>query len=666
MTDAATWFCEGLGSRIDSIETALRAAQSRQPGAAETLVEMARTLVGPARTYGLESLAGAAESVCACPPAQLGEVVAELLQTLGAEAARHPSAESRVLVVGCGDAEVPSLIEALASDHRSVRHVASGSEAERIINESGVSLIVLQRVLPDMDGRDLLARLRDRPSTASVPVALVTGTESESLEQEFALKAGACFRLPEEREALIDWVNAMLRRSHEGGRNARRDSLTGLMNRAAFCEVFDRMLQEEGSSPITLALLAVQPPTGLPLESNRATCEYVMDRVAGILTRSLRDSDVLARWDYAEFAVLFPGEDEFGGQQAVAKLITRVQETDFTAPEGHTIRIGLSAGITDVESGGSYEDALAQADRQLLQARASGGNRVVGAPGTEGERIYRVLLASSDAVTAQVLDRLFAKEAFETGRADSFEAAKRKLSGDDTFDLIVVDESLSGIADLSVIADLRALPSYAEVPIVALLKSGSEDSVDAALECGASDYMMRPFSPFALLTRIHRLLSRGMVAATVSRRRYRLLIVDMGTAPLLLAASSVHQRGGFDVYLAKGGKDGLSRFMDIKPDAVVVDVRVADPDIKGFIGSLKESAGDRAMPIIVSAEEADQEAAEKLKPQGAVGTIGKPFEPLTLASNIEHVLGIDSDAPRATSDAQHLNDEIQRILALDS
>ena len=76
-------------------------------------------------------------------------------------------------------------------------------------------------------------------------------------------------------------------------------------------------------------------------------------------------------------------------------------------------------------------------------------------------------------------------------------------------DLIVLDLMLPELDGLSVCEILRKLPSTATIPILMLTSWASEDAKVIGLQIGASDYVVKPFSPRELLARIHNLIGRG-------------------------------------------------------------------------------------------------------------------------------------------------------------
>jgi two-component system phosphate regulon response regulator PhoB len=79
-------------------------------------------------------------------------------------------------------------------------------------------------------------------------------------------------------------------------------------------------------------------------------------------------------------------------------------------------------------------------------------------------------------------------------------------------DLLIVDSELPDVSGVDVCRMLRALPGTAELPIVMVSASGSDDDRVAGLEAGADDFLTRPVSERELLLRIERLGRRARPA----------------------------------------------------------------------------------------------------------------------------------------------------------
>jgi two-component system phosphate regulon response regulator PhoB len=75
-------------------------------------------------------------------------------------------------------------------------------------------------------------------------------------------------------------------------------------------------------------------------------------------------------------------------------------------------------------------------------------------------------------------------------------------------DLVVLDLMMPRLTGLEVCAALRGTPATAQLPIIMLTAKAQDADITRGLATGADDYMVKPFSPRELLSRIQAVLSR--------------------------------------------------------------------------------------------------------------------------------------------------------------
>jgi two-component system, OmpR family, phosphate regulon response regulator OmpR len=130
------------------------------------------------------------------------------------------------------------------------------------------------------------------------------------------------------------------------------------------------------------------------------------------------------------------------------------------------------------------------------------------------EELPHVLVVDDDSRLRSLLHRYLSENGFRvTGAADADEARRRLKAL--AFDLIVLDVMMPGETGLELTTDLRRTD---RVPILLLTAMGEPEDRIAGLECGADDYLPKPFEPRELLLRIRTILRRvagspGAVAA---------------------------------------------------------------------------------------------------------------------------------------------------------
>ncbi|MEN3294867.1 MAG: diguanylate cyclase [Burkholderiales bacterium] len=157
----------------------------------------------------------------------------------------------------------------------------------------------------------------------------------------------------------------------------KHDSLTGLLNRAGFADVFEELLasdteQREMSAVLLLDLdgfKAVNDAFG------HAAGDDVLKAVASSLTGCLRRSDNVARLGGDEFGVLIRHINNDKNVESLAgKVLGAITQVDTPRDD---LRLGVSIGVCVLPQPGldSFEDVLKAADRLMYEAKAAGKNQ---------------------------------------------------------------------------------------------------------------------------------------------------------------------------------------------------------------------------------------------------------------------------------------------------
>lgn len=420
-------------------------------------------------------------------------------------------AVSRLLIVE-DDPEIQYLLSTiLADDDREILTVGSGAEASEVLARQDIDLVVLDLILPDVDGRSLLTAMRERPETASVPVVVVSARGGAEIRQDcFALGADYFTEKPFDPDAVAADIEARLQRGAGQARVSAHDPVTGLLNR------FGLMTQGgDVASAYGVGLMQLDGFVALSEDWGWEAAESVLLEVGGAV-RAAIDSDVLAaRLGGGEFALRMTVVSIEEAAQKAERLLDAIRSLPIEDAQGETFRLTASMGVLMATADTSLDDALETVRPRLFRARDAGGNQVVaedeeadGAPNT------RVLVAEDDEISATILLHRLRKEGLDIVRFNNgLEAYEAAL--EETPALVILDIKMPGMDGFEVLERLRRTPSYSRVPIILLTSMGSEADVVRGFQLGADDYILKPFSPIELSARVRRLLNRGRSASAV-------------------------------------------------------------------------------------------------------------------------------------------------------
>ena len=211
------------------------------------------------------------------------------------------------------------------------------------------------------------------------------------------------------REAELAALNDRL---HE---DARRDQLTGLLNRRALSDDargFDALRNVGGR--FALALCDIDRFKAYNDRLGHLAGDHALRAIAAIVEGSLRERDVAYRFGGEELLLVLRG----AGPREAMVIAERVRSAVWAAalphPGGIEERFTVSIGVA--AKADTYGELLAGADAALYEAKNGGRNRVVAAPGSEFVRAdVRQPLISGEAVPRHLQSMLRLSRAAVTG-----------------------------------------------------------------------------------------------------------------------------------------------------------------------------------------------------------------------------------------------------------
>lgn len=152
---------------------------------------------------------------------------------------------------------------------------------------------------------------------------------------------------------------------------AYHDALTGLLNRHAVGVIDQRLLRTSIFDPASAVLLLdVDRFKSINDQFGHEVGDQVLQAVTGTLRHTLRRGDEIFRWGGEEFMVCLPHTSVADAVQVAEKLRLAVERITYPAP------LSVSVGVAEIPLLCHIPQAVALADKALLQAKSTGRNRV--------------------------------------------------------------------------------------------------------------------------------------------------------------------------------------------------------------------------------------------------------------------------------------------------
>lgn len=274
-------------------------------------------------------------------------------------------------------------------------HVENGTSAIKVAKTQQVDLIILDLVLPDMDGNEVSRWLKIDQDTKAIPIIMLTAKGS-TIDKVTGLKAGADDYLAKpyneielnariyaslRTKALQDELKKKNRELEEVLTELKTlsitDPLTEISNRRHFWSILENEFARSVrfKTPISCLMIDADHFKNINDEYGHLTGDMVLKEIAKIIKNCLRKVDTAARWGGEEFIVLLPETDKEHALNAASRILSEISGHTFA---GIQRKITISIGIASLPGPAidTPEKLIEVSDSALYAAKANGRNRV--------------------------------------------------------------------------------------------------------------------------------------------------------------------------------------------------------------------------------------------------------------------------------------------------
>lgn len=152
------------------------------------------------------------------------------------------------------------------------------------------------------------------------------------------------------------------------------DALTGMYNRKKFHELAEQELKRDSryKHDLGVAIVGIDNIQDISEKFGAEIAKEVVVNIATRVATALRDTDIVARWDDEEFAILFPETSKEDLETICEKL--RVEIEGITHREAGTVT--ASFGVTQYQDRDTLENIFERCNSALFEAKEAGRNRV--------------------------------------------------------------------------------------------------------------------------------------------------------------------------------------------------------------------------------------------------------------------------------------------------
>ncbi len=299
----------------------------------------------------------------------------------------HQEKKPRILIVDDEKMNLKVLADLLKDEYTPVLARSGEQALQHAFSDFPPDLILLDVMMPQMGGYEVIKNLKNNVKTMNIPVIFVTALKSiEDEEHGFKLGAVDYIIKPFSPTIVKMRVRNHLRIVHQYkllDQLAYLDGLTEISNRRRFEDTFQKewARSARNKSPFSLAMVDVDYFKQYNDHYGHAMGDITLRKIAKALDSVLRrPGDLIARYGGEEFVMLLPETDAAPARIVADKSLQTIVNLNIPhhfskVADMVTISIGLATIHMDDQT--SPQTFLETADQNLYQAKQRGRNRVI-------------------------------------------------------------------------------------------------------------------------------------------------------------------------------------------------------------------------------------------------------------------------------------------------
>ena len=275
----------------------------------------------------------------------------------------------------------------LGSDYETIE-ASNGAEGwEHIQNNSSISVVFTDMQMPEMDGMQLLAKVRasDDERIAALPVIIITGHEDNEEAKKKVFDNGATDFVTKPFES-IDLISRaksyakLNRQVAELEKQVGHDKLTGLFNAASFEEQGHKSyaFAHRHKTHMSVVVIEISNFQKIFLSAGKSVAQQIIRAVCKRLTSTLRTEDIAARTGMARIALMLPLANITDAHDVVERMLETTRKLVFDTGK-EKLRVDLVCGISAVNlhAESDFLTVLKQAESALADALQGGDEKIV-------------------------------------------------------------------------------------------------------------------------------------------------------------------------------------------------------------------------------------------------------------------------------------------------
>ena len=415
----------------------------------------------------------------------------------------------RILIID-DDVELLELLERILREYGyEILITSEPEEGLRILEEERIDLILLDIMLPEIDGFSLYKKIRE--FDFQEPVIFLSGKKNvEDKVKGLELGADDYITKPFEIEELKVRIENVLEKYNNFKNRIIKDQLTDAYTKSYFQE----RAQEEkerfgrGDKRFSVSFLDLDNFKEINDDYGHLVGDEVLKEFAQFLFQNLRKIDQVYRFGGDEFLILFPETNAQDAYFVLERLKKEFANHNFNNLNlEREIEVDFSSGIAEIKDPQEEIEVLLQkADEALYDVKQNNRGEVkISQEVSEVRKNKEILIIDDENVIVDLVRTRLSSLGYSIRYSTNGKEGIALVTEEEP-ELIILDIMMPKINGFEVIRQLKNNKQTKDIKIIVLSSKQSDKDINRAFELGADDYLSKPFSLAELENRVKRII----------------------------------------------------------------------------------------------------------------------------------------------------------------
>ncbi len=288
--------------------------------------------------------------------------------------------KSTILIVDDTDTNIDILLELLGEKY-DVLVAVDGKTALDVASKEKIDLILLDIMMPEMDGYEVCQRLKSSEETQNIPVLFITAkTDEDSIEKAYDVGGSDYITKPFKPRELLVRIKTQLKLKELINHLdfiATHDEMTGIYNRRQFFNLATQRFKESKKN-LYAVMIDIDKFKEVNDNYGHSIGDKVIKIIAKIIAENIPEGAIFGRIGGEEFALICNVDSKAIIMQNIELIREKIEEDETKADNGTVVKFTISEGISKAKTKiKTLDDLLKEADIALYEAKGSGRNQVI-------------------------------------------------------------------------------------------------------------------------------------------------------------------------------------------------------------------------------------------------------------------------------------------------